>query len=548
MFLASCLLSIPTIDAQDVAADSIVQKIIAAANADNQTMKHLDVMCNRFGGRLLGSHAYEDAANWAVSKFKEWGMEAKLDYVGELPVGFNRGPWFGRMIGASGQTLHFTTPSYTASTKGVQRGTVVKEPYTTADFERMKGTVNGAWVLVGGKNTGFPIDYSPRANAERDSIIALNDSIEKVNSDIRRRNYEISYRRHELEREIAEETNPKIRARKEAELEASKPQELIPINKIPGLFYRQMQDAGMLGIIQSAPVPITTLYDRKNLDSMTWETLPVLPDIKLDENQYKEIEAMVDRREYFQLEFDIRNHFRMGPIPYYSVIAVLPGTEYPDEYVICCGHLDSFDVATGGVDCGTGIAPTMEAARLLYEAGAKPKRSIMFCLWAGEEFGLLGSKYWVEHNADKLPNIVNLFNRDGGPTVAQSLTVPQEWYDALMPVCAPLKELNAELPFTLEVGDNFPMDRPTRAGGSDHAYFAMNGVPVIGFGTGDPKGYDFSYMEIWHTDRDLYNKSIPEYMDHTSVVNAIVLWGIANMDQRLPAAAVYKHPAGTQEK
>ena len=67
----------------------------------------------------------------------------------------------------------------------------------------------------------------------------------------------------------------------------------------------------------------------------------------------------------------------------------------------------------------------------------------------------------------------------------------------------------------------------------------MNGVPTIGFGISDPKGYDFKYGEIWHTDRDLYNKSIPEYMDHTSIVNAIVLYGIANMEERLPASAVY---------
>lgn len=525
---------------QAAQTDTIVEKIIAIADSDNRTMQHLDVMTNRFGGRLLGSAAYEDAAKWALAMFEKWGLQAKLDYAGELPVGFNRGPWFGRMIGGDGKTLHFTTPSYTAGTKGLQRGTVVREPYTTSEFNRMKGTANGAWVLVGGKSTGWPIDYSPKADAERALIIAQNDSIEKLNSERRRKNYEINYRRHELEREIAEERNPKVRAKKEAELEATQPMELMPLNEVPGLFYSQLADAGMLGIIQSARVPITTLYDRKNLDSMTWETLPVIPDIKLDEKQFDEIAAMVDRREYFQLEFDIRNHFRMGPVPYYNVIAVLPGTEYPDEYVITCGHLDSYDVATGGVDCGTGIAPTMEAARLITEAGGKPKRSIMFCLWAGEEFGLLGSKYWVEHNTDKLPNIVNVFNRDGGPTVAESLTVPQEWYEALVPVCEPLADHNPDFPFTLSVGDNFPTERPTRAGGSDHAYFAMNGVPTIAFGTGDPKGYNFDYMEIWHTDRDLYNKSIPEYMDQSSLVHAVLLWGIANLDERLPASAVYK--------
>ena len=542
-WLAACLLACGAMTLSAQPTDPVVGRVLALAAADNRTMDHLDVMCNRFGGRLLGSAAYDDAARWAVQTFRSWGLEAELEYAGELPVGFNRGPWFGRMIGGNGMTLHFTTPSYTAGTKGVQRGTVVREPRTRAEFERMKETIRGAWVLIGGESRGWPIDYSPNGDAMRAEIIARNDKVEEQNAEIRRQNSEIMYRRHTLEREITAASTPKEKARLEAELARLTTKELLPLEYEPALFYKEMKEAGMLGIIQSAAVPITTLSDRKNIDSMTWETLPTIPDIKLDEAQYKVIAEMVDKREYFQLEFDIRNHFRPGPVPYHNVVAVLRGSELPDEYVICCGHLDCYDVATGGVDCGTGIAPAMEAARLLATAGARPKRSILFCLWAGEEFGLLGSKYWVEHNTDKLPGIVNLFNRDGGPTVAESLTVPQAWYDELQPVCAPLTDLNPDFPFTLRVGRQYPTDRPTQAGGSDHAYFAMNGVPTISFGTGDPKGYNFSYMEIWHTDRDLYNKSIPEYMDHTSVVQAVVLYGIANLERRLPASAVFKRPA-----
>ena len=502
-------------------------------------MDHLDVMCNRFGGRLLGSAAYEDALDWAAYMFEKWGLEVYKDCAGELPVGFNRGPWFGRMIGAgNNMALHFTTPSYTAGTKGLQRGTVVREPKTRAEFERMKGTIKGAWVLIGGESTGWPIDYSPRGDSLRAEIIAKNEEISRQNNEIRAYNRNIMMRRAALEQEI--KNNPKTKAKNEAQLAKLQEKQTLPLIEEPALFYKEMKEAGMLGIIQSSKVPIRTLYDRKNLDNMTWETLPEIPDIKLNEDQFRIIADKVDKREYIQLEFDIRNHFRMGPVKYYSLLAVLRGTELPDEYIFCSGHLDSYDVATGGVDCGTGIAPAMETARLLTAAGAKPKRSIVFALWAGEEFGLLGSKHWAENNTDKLPNIVNFFNRDGGPTVANSLTVPEDWYEDLVPVCARLNEINPDFPFTLKVGNHYPMEVPTRAGGSDHAYFAMNGVPVISFGTEDPKGYNFDYGEIWHTDRDLYTKSIPEYMEHTSVVNAIVFWGMANLERRLPAASVYK--------
>ena len=51
----------------------IVGQIIEIGKTDNQTMDHLDILCNRFGGRPVGSAAYENAAEWAASKFREWG-------------------------------------------------------------------------------------------------------------------------------------------------------------------------------------------------------------------------------------------------------------------------------------------------------------------------------------------------------------------------------------------------------------------------------------------------------------------------------------------
>ena len=59
------------------------------------------------------------------------------------------------------------------------------------------------------------------------------------------------------------------------------------MNDEPALFYKEMVEAGILGIIQSSKTPIRVLYDRKNLEEMTFETLPAVPDIKLDEHQYK---------------------------------------------------------------------------------------------------------------------------------------------------------------------------------------------------------------------------------------------------------------------
>jgi len=494
--------------------DKVTDRIIEIGRTDNRTMHHLDVICNRFGGRLVGSDAFENAALWCASEFKKWGMEVIMDEAGTVPVGFNRGPWFGRMLSDNGMILHFATPSFTAGTKGVQRGHVLIEPKTREEFDRMKGELRGAWVLISGKNNGWPIDYSPAGDSARAAIIAYNDSVIKEDRENRRRNF--------------------------GDMPMPPPGHEPPATKEePALFYREMCEAGILGVIQSAAVPIRALYDRKNIDRMTFDNLPTVCDIKLDEHQYKIIETMVKERRYFLLEFDIRNHFKPGPIPYHNVIGVIRGTKYPNEYVMMGGHLDAFDVATGGVDDGSGMTPVMEAARLMLEAGAKPKRTVLVCLWAAEEFGLYGSKHWVESNKDKLPHISNYFNRDGGPTVTSGLTVPEAMYEDFEKVCEPLNSINPDFPFKLSKNTRPPRPKPTTARGSDHAWFAMNGVPTLSFELADSKGYNFSYGEIWHTENDLYTKSIPEYQEHSSVVISVVVYGLANIDHLLSREGLY---------
>ena len=471
----------------------VTDAILEEGRTNNQTMTHLDVLSNRIGGRLIGSGALEDAENWVEWQLKQWGYKVIREQVCSVPVGFNRGPWFGKIIGGSGESLHFTTPSYTAGTRGVQRGRVVIEPYTTADFERMKGTVKGAWVLISGNNTGFPTDYGQKADSLRAVDIAYNDSLRTAHS-------------------------------KE------------PLRTTPALFYRQLIEAGALGLIQSSKLPISTLYDRKHLEEMSWESLPVMPDIRLDCRQYEKIRQMVIDREYFELEFDIRNHFRLGPVYAHNIIAVLEGSKYPNEYVITGGHLDAYDSATGGVDCGVGVSVNLEVARLLATAGAKPKRTIIIAFWTGEEFGLWGTKYNVEHQEAMLPRISNYFNRDGGPTMCTGISVPEAMYDDFKKVCAPLEKAYG---FEVSKREGGPRPRPAKAGGSDHAHFAMKGVPTISFTQGDPKGYNFDYREIWHTDRDTYDKSIAEYQEEAAVVTAVTVWGLSNLDHILSREGLY---------
>jgi len=455
-----------------LAQDKVVKKIIETGTTDNRTMEHADWLSNRIGGRIVGSPALTQAEAWVKEQFESWGLEVMVQEAGEINVGFNRGPWFGRMLSEDGMTLHFGTPAYTSGTKGKQTGPVFIEPKNKREFERMKGALKGSWVLLNTPSNGMAFNW-------------------RENSDT--------------------------------------------------LFYREMVDAGVAGFIRSAKVPLRVMYDRAHCYDLTMETLPSVCDIILDEDQFDIIKKKVLRKDIFQLEFDIRNHFYRGPVKYHNIIGILRGSKYPKEYVMAGGHLDSYDIAGGAVDDGNGASVTMEAARLIATSGAKPKRTILFCIWTAEEFGLLGSKYFVQNNTVPLDKISNYINRDGGPLCATSVTVPPAMYEDYVEVCKPIMNLNPEFPFTVNKREGDPQPRPTRAGGSDHAYFAMNGVPALSFRETDPKGYNFEYGEIWHTERDIYNKLIPEYMEHSAIVTAVVLYGLSNLDHLLSREGLYSN-------
>lgn len=505
---AAALLLLPTgIAAQNAA----VRKIMQTAREDNRAMHHLDILCNRFGGRITGSDAQENALKWASRCFEQWGYEVEMEQVGTLATGFNRGGWWGRMTGDEQMTLNFVTPSYTAGTKGLQRGHVVIEPTTQAEFDRIKGRLRGAWVLLNGRFHGYAISDSPDAKEYRRKTIIQNAENERYN------------------REHAGEDGEKRH-----------------ISDSPGLFYDEMAKAGILGVIQASEVPMRALYNKYVIDEkVPFDSLPTLPDIRLDEEQYNRIRTLVEQRRNVELEFDIRNHFRLGPIPYHNLVATIKGSKHPDEYVVVGAHIDSFDSATGGVDCGSGVSAVMEAARMIATSGAKPDRTIIFILFTAEEFGLWGSQAWVKAHPDMVPRISNMFNRDGGPMPYVGFAAPPSLKGEYEKIAAQIRELYPDYPF--EVRDLKPRQKPNY-GGNDASVFGHAGVPVLQMDERDVKGYNFSYGEIWHTDRDRYDKSIPEYQQQAAGALALMVLGTANLPRRIPVDEVYVETTEQQKQ
>lgn len=311
-----------------------------------------------------------------------------------------------------------------------------------------------------------------------------------------------------------------------------------------------VEEAGALGCVYRAGDPNQQFPTRVRVfgDSRVARTpvdkAPTLPMIAVRADDFDRLMGLFEDGKKPVAQFDIQNEFKPGPIKLHNVIATLEGTEKPDECVIISSHLDSWHQAQGTTDNGTGSATTMEAARILTSVGAKPKRSIKFCLWGGEEQGLLGSRGYVQRHRTDMGKVSAVFNHDTGTNWAQSLVVTNKMHEQLEPVFAqvtrvltpPDKDFDGPV-FNLVARAEIGGGR----GGSDHASFLAVKVPGLGWGL---KGRSNYFQHTWHTQWDTFDNAIEEYQRHTATVIALAALGTANLDKMLDREGIVTRSRG----
>ncbi len=452
-----------------------IQKIIHIGTTDNRVQEHLDYLTNRIGPRLNGSEGMQAACDWARNRFEEMGLShCRLERWGEFPVGFERGPSYGVMLQPKSMKLEFGTNAWTAGTRGRVPGMAVMAPETMQELDSIHESLEGAYVLTAPRQRG---------------------------------------RRSRREAPDAEETGKKRPSIEET---------------------RQVREAlsncKIAGFVQSTSDERILTGGRYNI---SMDELPSTPMINLLKTQWDEIRGLLEAGEKVELAFDIRNHFRRGPIPLSNVIAEIPGTEFPDEFVVVGGHIDSWDGATGATDNASGCATTMEAARILMTAGVKPKRTIRFMLWSGEEQGLLGSKAWVQQNPKEAQNISAVFVHDGGTNYVSGITCTPAMQPDFEKVFADILDLDERTPFAISTVDTM---RPR--GGSDHVPFIAAGIPGFFWNQSGRA----TYRTTHHTQYDTFETVVPEYQKHSALVIAVGALGTANLDHLLPRDGIQNGP------
>ena len=191
-----------------------------------------------------------------------------------------------------------------------------------------------------------------------------------------------------------------------------------------------------------------------------------------------------------------------GAIKTWNVVGEIRGSEKPDEYVVLGAHLDSWELGTGALDNGCNAALVIDSLRAIKASGVKPRRSMKFILFSGEEEGLMGSRaYVVQHRSelDKIAGVV-VFDSGTGKTTGFSVGGRKDIIPAAQPFVAPLAQFGADKLI------------PNAESGTDHFDFMLEGVPTF-----VAEQEEANYMENYHATSDTYDKvDFPQLKKHVA--------------------------------
>ena len=511
----------PTTDAKPISAQrAVVDRITDVGFNHSEIPETAEYLADEIGGRMTNSPAMRRAERWATERFKAWGLRN----VRTEGFDFGRGWWIEassiRMVAPRPLELKGIPVAWTPPTQGVLSAPIIVAPMSsTKDFTDWKGKLAGKIALV-----TWPApekdDTDPVFQRYSDGEIGKLDKFQQPVFDPEARQKRIErYRfRAQLDEFLAQE--------------------------------------GALALVTMSRSE-GRLVHGEGYGHQVGHTLK-LPAVELAAEDYRKLTRLAKVGEV-RLEIENRVHFEDADHNAYNVLAEIPGSDPKAGYVMAGAHLDSWVAGDGAADNGAGSVMVMEAARILATVGVKPKRTIRFVLWAGEEQGLLGSAAYVaKHLAARpapsdpalqdlpayfttdtypvrsLPEFGELdayFNIDNGSGKIRGI-----YTEGNLNVVPIFREWLA--PFA-SMGANAVVAEPT--GSTDHVFLSRLGLPAFQF-IQDPLDYE---TRVHHTDLDTYDHLRIEDMKQGAVVLASVLIAAADADKPLPRKPVPTEPKVT---
>jgi Zn-dependent M28 family amino/carboxypeptidase len=408
------------------------------------------------------------ASEWARKRFQDYHVEAHLE-TAEIAHGWTRGNETAEITSPIQRRIAIHASGWSKATDGEITGNVIvvdsKEP---SDFDRYKGKLKGAIVLLRKPADMSKLDANP--DNAYDAVIAPSRGAPEANN---------GRRGHmELIRQVTAEQPALIL------MDSGKPDSLFNVT-------------GGINRYSASKVPMAFL---------THEDYDLI---------YRLLQA-----ENVTVKANLQETFSDKPVPTSITVAEIKGSEHPEERVIVGGHLDSWDLGQGALDNGTGAMATLEAARALEALGWKPKRTITFILFTGEEQGGIGADTYLKNHAAEIPAIDAVLIHDTGTGKVFSISLNNLWETAplIHEIYRPLEEV-----FDLQ-----PLS--TRYfGSSDHVPFLNKGVPAY-FCVQLPA----QYREAHHSQTDTFDKVIPDQINEGAAFLAAWAWNVSEMPPALP--------------
>ena len=443
--------------------DSVEDAVVGRqgdASALTGVVRHLT---ETIGPRLTGSPALLAAHRFAAERFRAAGLEIALEPF-PVPHSWERGPALGELLTPYRHVLQLAQMGWTPRTGGPVTGPVrVFAPKSKADMEAFRGRIGDSIVLLGEPATDLeplmmvlPLRIDPQG-AEAPAKGHGPSLADKV-----------AFLRAEGARAFL--------------LDAGKP-------------------AGLLGMSEVD----LALGGRQGL-----------PGAFVIHEQYLLLGHLAGTGATVRLSLEGRTG---AVVECLNTVATIRGATAPDETVLVGAHLDSWDLGTGAADNAAGAAAVIEAARLLAASGARPRRSIRFVLFSGEEQGLLGSKAYVARHRDELKHHSAVFIIDTGTGRIDGLSLQgraevEPVMRRVVEPLAPLGVVDVDL---------------RREWGSDHLPFDEAGVPAFCF-----EQVQHDYSRNHHSEADTFDKVKPAELQQAAVVAALTAYRTAQLPDLLP--------------
>ncbi len=453
-------------------------KVIAQVKTEQaQLQADLSFLADRIGPRLTGTQQLEQASHWTMAQFKALGLENAHLEPWTIANSWTRGPATGQVIAPTEHLLTLAAAGWSPSTNGAVRGAVVGVGVQKLeDLQKYHGKLKGAIVLMDrpGETEG---PSNPMLTPFAESNLPLDHPKNMALLDFRGRRQMLADEAKFLKEEGAAAV-------------------LLVSEKWYGLlnmgtgFSREYQP----GVLPAA-------YMTRENATLLWRLLDAGP-----------VEA----------EVNIQASFSGKPVTVYNTVAEIKGSEKPDEVVIIGGHLDSWDLGTGATDNGTGSMAVLAAARALVKSGVKPKRTIRFVLFTGEEQGLNGSKAYVAAHKDELSKISGVLVHDTG--TGKVLTI------GLMHNYAARETMDRVL-YPLAKDKSIGLAEPSlrSEGGSDHVPFDAEGVPAS-WCIQEVANYEKDH----HSQSDTLDRVKWDDLAEGAQVLAVYAYNVAQLPEMLP--------------